>query len=124
MTAWFLCSYDRIPGMMGPNSCRTCALNRPALRRAIRDDRARWSEVEVDGDQCVVKLVGSPALVTQLSGAAGVMRLSNREEAQARLTPTRRKPRWNHDTKEIEFSVTEIPIEATAVTRLDQDVRE
>lgn len=70
--AWFLCPYKRRthPTLV----MRYCAMD--DFTSAVKADGGRWAEVEVLGNQAIVKVVGaSPATLSAIAAAAGFTRI-------------------------------------------------
>ena len=72
-TAWFLCPMSHIIGPHGLNNGRECAMNQ--FTASIFADGGNWREIEVLGDQAIVKVQASAGTLTAIAGTATFRRI-------------------------------------------------
>ncbi|MDP3768425.1 MAG: hypothetical protein Q8S13_10455, partial [Dehalococcoidia bacterium] len=102
--AWFLVPYKiKLGGALG-RKVRYCAMN--DFTAAIQVGGGDWSEVQIKGDQAIVRVRARAAVLASL---ASVFRRLSDTEAIAAWTPTCFKPRYNTATDMIEFTTEETP---------------
>lgn len=70
---WYIVPYKRLTGASLPMPTRYCAMGDHTA--TIHAAGGAWSEVEVLGNQAIVKVRATPAVLTQLNGVAGFRRL-------------------------------------------------
>ena len=95
MTGYILCPYKRSTRI---ERLRYCAMD--DFTRQIRAEGGNWVESEVAGDQAIVKVRASAALLTVIANTPGFT-IPTRQEMDTLIAAGRNTPRWDRLTETI-----------------------